>query len=140
MIDNNICNRLTTFITEIDAKCRSNCYILLAGDFNSRTSDSPDYVVDDSNNSNLDFLSDDYIADVEIKRYTQDKGRINNNGYQLLDLCTSSGLRIVNGRMGADKYIGKCTFVGHRGSSLVDYVICSPDLFLVINYFHVNEP
>ena len=68
MIDNNICNRLTTFITEIDAKCRSNCYILLAGDFNSRTSDSPDYVVDDSNNSNLDFLPDDYIADVEIKR------------------------------------------------------------------------
>lgn len=79
MIDNNIFDRLTTFITEIDAKCQSNCYILLAGDFNSRTSDSPDYVVDDTNNPNLDFLPDDYIADVEIKRYTQDKGRINNN-------------------------------------------------------------
>ena len=39
-------------------------------------------------------------------------------------------LRILNGRMGADKGIGKCMFVGSTGKSLADYVIVGLHYFL----------
>ena len=42
--------------------------------------------------------------------------------------------------MGADKGIGKCTFVGSTGKSLVDYAIASQSLFSVINTFMVDDP
>ena len=35
---------------------------------------------------------------------------------------------IVNGRIGQDKGIGQFTFQGTQGSSLIDYVLLSPDL------------
>lgn len=138
MVDSNVFDRLATFITEIDSKYDSNCYFLLAGNFNARTSNLPDYVTDYTFSPCYDFLPDDY--DVEISRFSQDRGRVNNNGNQLLDLCKLSGLRILNGRVGNDKHIGKGTFVGSNGSSLVNYVICSPDLISAINYFRVDDP
>ena len=41
--------------------------------------------------------------------------------------------------MGADKGIGKCTFVGSTGKSLVDDVIASQSLFSVINSFVIDD-
>ena len=49
-------------------------------------------------------------------------------------------MRIINGRVGADKGIGKYTFVGSRGSSVVDYVLSSQDLFKCIKHFQVHDP
>ena len=40
----------------------------------------------------------------------------------------------------ADKGIGNYTFVGSRGSSVVDYVLSSQDLFKYINRFEVHDP
>ena len=42
-------------------------------------------------------------------------------------MCRQTGLRILNGRVGNDLTIGKCTFVGSRGSSLIDYVFTIND-------------
>jgi len=59
----------------------------------------------------------------------------------LLDLCKQTGLRILNGRVGDDKGIGRYTFVGSSGSSfIVDYVITTQNLFSFVDTFVVNEP
>ena len=51
------------------------------------------------------------------------------NGRKLLDFCKQNGLRICNGRIGEDRYFGKCTFIGGTDRSLVDYVISNPSIF-----------
>ena len=73
----------------------------------------------------MSVLPDEYIADAELQRFSEDNGHVNNNGLLLLDFCKQTGLRIMNGRVGADQGIGKHTFVGSRGSSVVDYVLSS---------------
>ena len=42
--------------------------------------------------------------------------------------------------MGQDKGIGKCTYVGSTGQSLVDYVLASQSLFSAICIFRVDDP
>ena len=74
-----------------------------------------------------------------MERASEDKG-YNRYGSQLLDFCKETGLRIVNGRIGNDKGVGKCTYVGSTGKSLVDYVIASQCLFSAIRTFNVSEP
>ena len=49
-------------------------------------------------------------------------------------------MRIANGRLGSDKGIGKYTYVGSTGRSVIDYVIVSPSLLNVISTFHVGDP
>ena len=58
----------------------------------------------------------------------------------LIDLCIQTGLRIANGRVGADAREGKCTYVGSRGSSLIDYVIVSEDFLSHISDFLCFRP
>lgn len=139
IVDTSTFDRLNDSVISINSITNEQCHILLAGDFNSRTSDNADYVAFDSD-SNFDVLPDDYIADKCLPRFSQDKGHLNSNGTFLLDLCKQTGLRILNGRVGSDAGIGKYTFVGHRGSSLVDYVLASNDIFTLITDFSVEEP
>ena len=88
----------------------------------------------------MSVLPDEYIPDDVLQRFSEDKGHTNNNGLLLLDFCKQTGLRIMNGRVGADKGLGKYTFVGSRGSSVVDYVLSSQDLFKSISHFEVHDP
>jgi len=46
----------------------------------------------------------------------------------------------LNGRVGKDKGIGRYTYVGSSGSSLVDYVIPTQNLFSFVDTFVVKEP
>ena len=46
----------------------------------------------------------------------------------------------MNGRVGQDREIGRYTFIGNRGSSLVDYVLGSQEMFNFIKSFEVQEP
>ena len=43
----------------------------------------------------------------------------------------------MNGRVGNDRGIGSYTFVGSRGSSVIDYVLASQSLFDFVNDFKV---
>ena len=52
----------------------------------------------------------------------------------------SSGLRILNGKVGKDKHVGRFTCVKGNGTSAVDYVLSKPDLFSMISDFVVDEP
>ena len=46
----------------------------------------------------------------------------------------------MNGRVGNNEGVGKYTFVGRRGSSLVDYVLASQNLFPFVKEFGVQDP
>ena len=124
---------------QIIYKSQKNCQFLLCGDFNSRTSSKSDYVEADEVN-HMSVLPDDYISDTQMPRFSEDGGHINSNGLLLLDFCKQTGLRIMNGRVGNDKGLGKFTFVGSRGSSVVDYVLGSQKLFNFIKEFEVQDP
>ena len=105
---------------------------------NARIADRDDFVPLDIS-THMDTLPDDYVCDINLLRSTQDSG-FNANGNLLLDFCKRSGFRIVNGRVGEDAGVGKCTYVGSRGSSLIDYVIAVQDLFKYFSNFCVNDP
>lgn len=88
----------------------------------------------------MSVLPDEYISDTQMPRYSEDQGHVNNNGLLLLDFCKQTGLRIMNGRVGNDSGIGRFTFVGNRGCSVVDYILSSQNLFNFIQEFEVQEP
>jgi hypothetical protein len=71
--------------------------VFVTGDLNSRTSNKCDFIVYDSINTVLDDF--DYIPDHSSVRASIDTIH-NNHGIKLLDLCKSTTLRIVNGRIG----------------------------------------
>jgi len=138
-IEQNTFDRLVDSIGNIHSITDGHCNILLAGDFNSRTSDHPEFVIFD-NSYPHEYVPDDYVTDVFCQRHSQDKGHVNGNGTAFLDLCKQTELRILNGRVGQDAGVGKYTFVGHRGSSLVDYVIVSESLYPFMQSFNVHDP
>jgi hypothetical protein len=107
------------------------------GDFNARTSVLADYVIGEKSDVYLP-LPDEYAYDtVTIPRSSMDRNVVNENGRRFLELCKSTGLRIVNGRKGRDENLGKCTFLNSLGESLVDYVICSEDMFDCVTDMYV---
>ena len=63
----------------------------------------------------------------------------NSSGIKLLDICHSTDLRIVNGRIGSDAGIGHFTYMSPTGESLIDYAIMSQDIFHILHEFVVHE-
>lgn len=133
-----IFDRLSDQVVQINNLTDNKCNFIVCGDFNARTADFPDYVIDDSAD-HMHVLPEDYLTDLPLKRVSEDKG-YNRYGSELLDFCKQTGLRILNGRVGADIDIGKYTYVGSTGKSLVDYVIASQSLFSSMHAFSVDEP
>ena len=62
------------------------------------------------------------------------------NGRKLLEFCKMHILRICNGRLRSDNGIGKYTYVGSSGKSVVDYILVNPSLFDNFSIFEVGEP
>ncbi len=59
---------------------------------------------------------------------TRTRGGLKGWHNEFLDLCRSSGLFILNGRIAGDE-LGECTCFANGDSSLVDYMVASPALF-----------
>ena len=138
LVEMDVLDRISNYILKI-SNDTDGCYnLLVCGDFNSRTGNEGDYVFFD-NDTNIDILPPDYQIDAAITRCSEDK-KINTNGRKLLAFCKENSLRIANGRIGSDKGIGKYTFVGSSGSSVIDYVLVNPSLLPIISTFHVSEP
>ena len=112
------------------------CDFIVCGDLNGRTGIEADYVTDD-NYAYLP-LPQDYVADIPyvINRNNEDR-TVNMSGRRILDICRMSNLRIANGRIGKDASKGSVTCVKSRGSSTVDYVLCTPVLLNILNDFEV---
>ena len=72
-----------------------------------------------------------------VKRFNQDK-IINENGEQLVELCKTSNLSIINGRIGKDFKVGSYTFENNQGNSTIDYAIISAKLYPYVVDFEVD--
>jgi hypothetical protein len=104
----------------------------LAGDLNARTSNNSDFIIQDSG-KHLP-LSNTYTSDLTpVGRMSQDT-TLNSRGKQLLALCVSSALRLLNGDI-----LGTCTCHQPLGSIVVDYIAVSEDLVPLFTYFNVHD-
>ena len=124
----------------IDLHAEYDLPFLLIGDFNARSGTQKDYVSLDKHiteNTNVpEEVNETFYNEVDMEnlgilpqRANKDT-KCDNNGCKLLDLCKSTGLVIVNGRIGCDKKIGSTTC---KGASTVDYVLASPTIFPYIS-------
>ncbi|MCG7875034.1 MAG: reverse transcriptase domain-containing protein [Candidatus Thiodiazotropha endolucinida] len=140
MVETNIFDRLMESLLYVNNIANENAYLLMFGDYNARTSNYPDFVVDDSSR-HVHVLPDNYTVDSNVpQRTSQDTVRPDSNGLLLLELCRQTGMRILNGRMGNDANVGNYTYVGSNGSSTIDYVLSSQDVFEFIQSFDVHGP
>ena len=93
--------------------------ILLCGDFNARISNTPDYIVDDSNQ--YIPIHSDYVIDKALLQRKNQDHILDARGKDLLDLCISNQLRVLNGRVVGDMF-GSYTHTKWIQYSTVDYV------------------
>ena len=65
-----------------------------------------------------------YIEDINMpERNNQDKHETNAYGRNLLNMCVTTGLRIINGRYGSDANVGTFTCITDRSASSIDYIL-----------------
>ncbi len=114
------------------------CFV--CGDFNAKTAQEPDFCIENADSDTHITLPDDYIYDLPIKRNNMDIHKLDDYGKQLLSLCKTSGLRILNGRILGD-LLGHCTCFSHNGKpSTIDYMLAGTSILNLVNLFHVNPP
>ena len=94
-MDEDIFDRICSYITVLKNEYGNNFHFLICGDMNARIADR-DYFVPLDFSTHTDTLPDDYTCDINLPRATQDRG-FNANGTCLLDFYKRSGFRIVNG-------------------------------------------
>ncbi|CAG2235195.1 unnamed protein product [Mytilus edulis] len=103
--------------------------IFVIGDLNARTANMNDYVQNDKlHDSILDRVGDlfTYVADEALSCRNNPDAGTNDYGTKLLNLCKSSGLRIINGRH-PDGLSNDFTYSGPRGMSVIDYLLAKPN-------------
>lgn len=130
------------FVIEDELANLKNTYpnhkVLIGGDFNAYTNEDPDYIQFDSISHVLEDV--DYIEDIiPPDRHNLDKKDTNSYGRALLELCKSSGLRILNGRFGKDATNGNFTCITENSASVIDYFISEPELFDNISDLEIHE-
>ena len=128
---------------EIRAFSENFDHVCLIGDFNSRTSDEPEFLDIDVNDHEENFT--EYIQDglaildsLHIDRYRKSMDVIKNrSGTKLLDICKANNMFIVNGRIGDDKIDkGKLTC---KNTSVIDYFICAYGVLQFVHNFKVLD-
>ena len=126
----NQASQWSTFQAEVE-EYATRGKIILCGDLNARIGNCNDFI---SYDSDLPIRSSfRYIIDSAIPRTSKDT-TVNTQGRYLLDLCISSRIRIVNGRLDGDRH-GNYTYYTSRGSSVIDYALVSADMLQEVLYF-----
>ena len=72
-----------------------------------------------------------------IPRKSKDRS-YNRFGISLLNLCCSFNVHTLNGRLVGDTD-GNFTCIANNGASVVDYIICSSEIFSYVSDFRVLE-
>ena len=113
---------------------KNDDFIILVGDFNARTSTNSDFV---------ETVGDKYLANthnafiVNCNRNNQDS-HLNNHRKNILDLCKSCSVRIINGRKSGDSF-GKNTYYSNEGKgSTIDYLMVSDSFYDEVTSFVVK--
>ena len=110
--------------------------MILLGDFNSRTGKYSVTVSQDGNNIITNDQSESAFHPAERNSFDN---VLNTHGKKLLEICKTFDLRIVNGRVNGDT-LGRPTFHGTNGTSVIDYFICDHHTFLDVANFVVEKP
>ena len=131
--------RLTTnpwdLVSEFISSLKSKGDIIVCGDMNARTSTTPDYVMNiDLDQLNLppDLTN---LGDPPPPRNNMDTF-VNGDCDELIDVCVSNDLIILNGRTLGDLF-GTKTFYGPRGTSTPDYSLAPLNMYKSIMYMKV---
>ena len=120
-------------LTENILFLKSKGHIIINGDLNARTGNLPDTILSDKYDEDFNIC----VNDNTLNRISQDK-KVNQRGNELLDLCKSLDLNILNGRKTGDPF-GKYTCFNWNGSSVVDYLLTSDSLFSQMSSFKVGD-
>jgi hypothetical protein len=112
------------------------CIIL--GDFNARTAQANDFIINDGVKYLTDFTCE-YQKDIYMYRENKDKHAVDTYGGKLLEFCKGSGLRILNGRCLGDTD-GQFTCYSPTGApSLIDYALAHCDIVPKIRIVKVSS-
>ena len=129
----NISNKFQTLSDEIlffQGKGR----VILQGDFNAHTGTKEDTINADKFDQDAE-LGENFTLP---SRNSEDSSPTNIRGEEMLELCKSHNLIILNGRKTGNPW-GKLTSFQWNGSALVDYVLASIDLYNDITSFKVGD-
>ena len=107
--------------------------VMIQGDLNAKTGKLEDIITPDKS----DELFDLCIDQPPQKRNSQDD-TVNPRGNELLDLCKSLDLNIVNGRKTGDLF-GNYTCFQWNGNSVVDYLVTSSCALENVMKFQVGD-
>ena len=124
-------DRVKIVMDEIEKFSRKG-EVLLSGDLNARTNNDLDYVC-----LSADFDPHDNNPP-PIRRNSEDRKMSCKRGKDILQLCKILDIMILNGRKIGDSF-GQMTCFRWNGCSVVDYGMCSRDLFENCIIFKVGE-
>ena len=126
-------------------KSKTDLPFIILGDFNSRTGELDDFMeICPELKEYFELEIDDNAKElfqkyhIPLKRKNEDRV-VNKNGINLIDLCKATDLKIMNGRMGQDKNIGKFTCTTGMGNSSIDYALISPKIIPIVEDFIVDD-
>jgi exonuclease III len=131
---------------DISSFLNKTSYVSICGDLNSRTGELNDVeAAIPGTNSNLIDELHDVVSSITgtssdwpfHHRQSKDKV-VNKYGKELLDLCKSSNLRIMNGYYNADE-TDVFTCYTPLGQSVVDYLLCTPGVYSVLQKFEIGS-
>ena len=129
--DKEIFDELENDINQFSSKAN----IIVLGDFNARTGKLHDFLSDEGS-KHIQDTSEHSNQTTERENFDL---TINNHGKRLIAICKTNDLRILNGRTKGDS-LGRPTFHGKNGTSLIDYIICNQDLQQNIKHLVVKSP
>ena len=120
-------------LAEDIAELQEKGMVIIQGDLNARTGGLEDTVAPDKSDEIFEINFDKPPP----KRNSQDE-KVDSRGQELLDMCKSLDINIVNGRRTGDPF-GEYTCIKYNGNSVVDYVIASPTVYDKVSLFKVGE-
>ena len=111
--------------------------IAICGDFNARTGKLADFSSTTGKNA-IDMISFDSGDSLPMYHRYSDDVKTNKYGKELIELCKSSNLRIMNGYFKNNESTGTFTCYTPRGKSLIDYLICDASFYHNILDFNLD--
>ena len=112
------------------------------GDLNGRTNVEDDFIrdnTDDYSPINTTMYNKDPIYSFPLNRENTDTNNVDEQGRLILDLCKSSGMRILNGRIPGDLHGDFTRYPSNLCDmpSVIDYCLCSDPLIRQVKSFSV---
>ena len=116
--------------------CDQDTPLIITGDMNARTATLDENLIDPSTDHiNCPIEIDNHTIPIRIRQNYDTV--INAHGKNIIEMCSTYNLKILNGRSDGDP-LGNLTYYDDSlGASAVDYSICSQGFYEYVNNFMV---